>query len=158
MLVVGVVGWSYVPQHESKLSPAEQLSHISLWALHAAPLILGCDLAQADDFTVGLLTNDEVLAIDQDPMGRGAKAVYKAPESNLQVWARPLADGTKAVGLFNLEELPMRVTARWSDMGISGRQTVRDVWRQKDLGRFNGEYSAEIPRHGCVLLKISPAK
>ena len=158
MLVVGVVGWSYEPQHESKLSPAEQLSHISLWALHAAPLILGCDLAQADDFTVGLLTNDEVLAIDQDPMGRGAKAVYRAPESNLQVWARPLADGTKAVGLFNLEELPMRVTARWSDMGISGRQTVRDVWRQKDLGRFSGEYSAEIPRHGCVLLKISPAK
>jgi len=158
MLVVGVVGWSYEPQHESKLSPAEQLSHISLWALHAAPLILGCDLAQADDFTVGLLTNDEVLDIDQDPMGRGAKAVFRTPDGSLQVWARPLADGSRAVGLFNLEEVPMRVTAKWSDIGITGKHVVRDVWRQKDLGVFSAEYGEEIPRHGCVLLKVSPAK
>jgi alpha-galactosidase len=158
MLVVGVVGWSYEPQHESKLSPAEQLTHISLWTLHAAPLILGCDLAQADDFTVGLLTNDEVLAIDQDPMGRGAKAVYKAANANLQVWARPLSDGSKAIGLFNLEEMPMRVTARWSDLGITGKQAVRDVWRQKDLGKFSGEFAAELPRHGCLLLRLAPAK
>ena len=158
MLVIGVVGWSYEPQHESKLSPAELLTHISLWTLHAAPLILGCDLAQADDFTISLLTNDEVLAINQDPMGRGAKAVYKTPNSGLQVWARPLADGSKAVGLFNLEEMPMRVTAKWSDLGITGRQLVRDVWRQKNLGTFSGEYSCQIPRHGCMLLKISAAK
>jgi alpha-galactosidase len=158
MLVIGVVGWSYEPQHESKLSPAEQLTHISLWTLHAAPLILGCDLAQADDFTISLLTNDEVLAINQDPMGRGAKAIYKTPNNGLQIWARPLADGSKAIGLFNLEEMPMRVTARWSDLGITGRQLVRDVWRQKNLGTFSGEYSCQIPRHGCVLLKISAAK
>jgi alpha-galactosidase len=155
MLVVGVVGWSYEPQHESKLTPAEQLSHISLWTLHAAPLILGCDLAQGDDFTVSLLTNDEVLDIDQDLMGRGAKAVYRSPNSNLQVWSRPLADGSKAVGLFNLEEMPSRVTARWSDLGINGSHAVRDVWRQKDLGRIADEFSAEIPRHGCMLLRIS---
>ena len=158
MLVVGVVGWSYEPQHESKLSPAEQLTHISLWALHAAPLILGCDLAQADDFTVALLTNDEVLGIDQDIMGRGAKAVYRSADGNLQVWTRPLADGSKAVGLFNLEEVPMRVTAKWSDLGITGQHLLRDVWRQKDLGVFSGEYSEEIPRHGCVLLKVAATK
>ena len=158
MLVVGVVGWSYEPQHESKLSPAEQITHLSLWTMHAAPLILGCDLAQADDFTVGLLTNDEVLDINQDPMGRGAKAVYRSPDGNLQVWARPLADGSKAVGLFNLEEVPMQVTARWSDLGITGNHVLRDVWRQKDLGVFSGEYSEEIPRHGCILLKVSTAK
>jgi alpha-galactosidase len=158
MLVVGVVGWSYEPQHEANLTPAEQLSHISLWTLHAAPLILGCDLAKADDFTIGLLTNDEVLAVDQDPMGRGAKMVYKAPDRNLQVWARPLADGSKAVGLFNLEEMPAKVAAPWTALGITGKQTVRDLWRQKDLGKFGNEFSVVLPRHGCVLLKISPAK
>jgi alpha-galactosidase len=158
MLVVGVVGWSYEPQHEANLTPAEQTSHISLWALHAAPLILGCDLAQADDFTVGLLTNDEVLAVDQDPMGRGGKAVYRSTNGGLQVWARPLADGSKAVGLFNLEEMPMRVTAKWSDLGISGKQMLRDLWRQRDLGKFSDEYAVELPRHGCLLLKVSPTK
>ncbi len=158
MLVVGVVGWSYEPQHESKLNPAEQLSHISLWALHAAPLILGCDLAQADDFTVSLLTNDEVLAVDQDPMGRGAKAVYKDPNLNLQVWSRPLADGSKAVGIFNLEEMPARVTAKWQALDITGKHRVRDLWRQRDLGTFSDEFGAVLPRHGCMLLKVVPAK
>jgi alpha-galactosidase len=158
MLVVGVVGWSFEPQHETKLTPAEQLSHVSLWTLHAAPLILGCDLSAADDFTVGLLTNDEVLDINQDTLGHGAKAVDVSENTNLQVWARPLADGSKAVGLFNLDELPMKVTAKWSAIGVTGRQMVRDVWRQKDLGTFENEFSAEIPRHGCMLLKISAAK
>lgn len=156
MLVVGIVGWSYEPLHETKLSPAEQYSHISLWVLHAAPLILGCHLHEADDFTVGLLTNDEVLAVNQDPLGRGAKAVWVSENGNLQVWSRPLADGSKAVGLFNLDEVPLSVTAKWSDIGVSGRQTVRDLWRQKDLGPQTNEFSAEIPRHGCILVKISP--
>jgi alpha-galactosidase len=155
MLVVGVVGWSYEPLHETKLSPAEQYSHISLWVLHAAPLILGCHLDQADDFTIGLLTNDEVLAINQDPMGRGGKAVWRSADGNLQVWSRPLADGSKAVGLFNLDEIPLKVTAKWSDLGVTGKQAVRDVWRQKGLGTFGDEFGVEIPRHGCLLLKVS---
>jgi alpha-galactosidase len=157
MLVVGVVGWSYEPLHETKLSPAEQYSHISLWVLQAAPLILGCHLHEADDFTVNLLTNDEVLAVSQDPLGRGGKAVFTSEDGNLQVWSRPLADGSKAVGLFNLDEVPLSVTAKWSDIGVTGRQSVRDLWRQQDLGQHNSEFSAEIPRHGCVLVKISPA-
>ncbi len=158
MLVIGVVGWSYEPQHESKLTPAEQMSHFSLWVLHAAPLILGCDLTQADDFTIGMLTNDEVLDINQDTLGRGAKVVWQSEDTNLQVWSRPLADGSKAVGLFNLDEVPRKVTAKWSDLGLSGKQTVRDVWRQKDLGAPSDVFGAEIPRHGCLLLKISAAK
>jgi len=157
MLVVGVVGWSYEPLHETKLTPAEQYTHISLWCLHAAPLILGCHLDQADDFTIGLLTNDEVLAVNQDPMGRGGKAVYTSEDGNLQVWSRPLADGSKAVGLFNLDELPRKVTARASEIGVTGRQLVRDLWRQKDLGIFDDSFSAEVPRHGCLLLKFTNA-
>jgi alpha-galactosidase len=155
MLVVGVVGWSYEPLHETKLTPSEQYTHIALWVLHAAPLMLGCHLHEADDFTVGLLTNDEVLAVNQDPLGRGAKAVYVSENGQLQVWARPLADGSQAVGLFNLDEMPTTVTAKWSDLGINGRQQLRDLWRQQDLGTFSNEYSVEIPRHGSVLLKVT---
>lgn len=157
MLVVGVVGWSYEPLHETKLSPAEQYTHISLWVLHAAPLILGCHVHEADDFTISLLTNDEVLAVNQDTLGRGAKAVFTSANGNQQVWSRPLADGSKAVGLFNLEEVPVTVTAKWSDLGITGKQTVRDVWRQKGLGAFENEFSAEVVRNGCLLLKVAPA-
>jgi len=158
MLVVGVVGWSYEPLHETKLTPAEQYTHISLWVLHAAPLMLGCHLHDADDFTVNLLTNDEVLAVNQDPLGRGAKAVHVSENGHLQVWSRTLADGSKAVGLFNLDEMPANVAAKWADLGVTGRQTVRDLWRQHDLGAYSDEFSAEIPRHGSLLLKITPAK
>jgi alpha-galactosidase len=157
MLVVGVVGWSYEPLHETKLTPAEQYTHISLWVLHAAPLILGCQLHEADEFTVNLLTNAEVLAVNQDTLGRGATAVWTSENRQLQVWSRPLADGSRAVGLFNLDEVPLSVTANWSDLGLTGRQKVRDLWRQKDLGQFEGEFSTEVSRHGCVLLKITPA-
>ena len=157
MLVVGVVGWTFEPQHESKLSPAEQLTHFTLWTLYPSPLILGCDLAKADDFTVGLLCNDEVLAIHQDALGKGARAVSKSPNADWQVWARPLEDGSEAVGLFNLNEMPLKVTAQWSDLGLTGQQKVRDVWRQRDIGHANGEFSAVIPRHGCLLLKITPS-
>ena len=73
-------------------------------------------------------------------------------------WRQFLADGSKAVGLFNLEEVPMRVTAKWSDLDIMGKHVLRDVWRQRDLGVFSSEYSEEIPRHGCVLLKVSASK
>jgi alpha-galactosidase len=158
MLVVGVVGWTFEPQHESKLSPGEQLTHITLWVLYPSPLILGCDLAQEDDFTVGLLCNDEVLDIHQDTLGQGAKAVYKSADGNLQVWSRTLKDGSRAVGLFNLEEMPMRVTAKWSDLGLTGPQVVRDVWSQRDLGTFTGEYTGPLARHGCLLLRLSPAR
>jgi alpha-galactosidase len=84
--------------------------------------------------------------------------VFRSANGNLQVWSRPLADGSKAVGLFNLDEVPITVTAKWSDLGVTGNQVVRDLWRQKDLGTFEGEYAAEIPRHGCLLLKVAPVR
>lgn len=158
MLVVGRVGWNG-GLRDCNLTPAEQYTHITLWTLYPSPLLLGCDLPSADDFTIGLLINDEVLGIHQDPLGKGAKAVYRSPEGQLrQVWARPLNDGSKAVGLFNLDEVPVKVTAKWSDLGLTGKQRVRDVWRQKDIGTFTDEYIGEVPRHGCLLLKITPVK
>jgi alpha-galactosidase len=154
MLVVGRVGWGRL--HPTRLTPDEQYTHISLWCLLSAPLLIGCDMTQMDAFTLNLLTNDEVLDVDQDPLGRQAARV--AQEGPLQVWAKDMEDGSKAVGLFNTGELPWPVSVHWSDIGVSGRQTVRDLWRQKDLGNFEAAFSATVPSRGVVLVRISPAK
>jgi alpha-galactosidase len=151
MLIVGKVGWGNL--HPTGLSHAEQYTHVSLWCLLSAPLLIGCDLTQLDDFTLNLLTNDEVIAIDQDPMGREASRV--AQEGPLQVWAKELEDGGKAVGLFNLGDLGSPVTVKWSDLGITGKHTVRDLWRQKDLGTFDDDFTAPVEHHGVLLLKIA---
>ncbi len=155
MLVVGYVGWSanVRPTH---LKPNEQYTHISLWCLLGAPLLIGCDMTRMDEFTLGLLTNDEVLGVSQDPLGRTAGRVVKG--GSREVWARDLEDGSKAVGLFNRGESETKVTAKWSDLGINGKQLVRDLWRQKDIGSFEGQFEASVPRHGVVLVKVAPAK
>jgi alpha-galactosidase len=151
MLVVGKVGWGR-ELRDSRLTPNEQLTHISLWALQAAPLLIGADLSQLDDFTTNLLGNREVLAVDQDPLGRAAGRTMR--NGRTEVWARPLADGTMAVGLFNRDLIPQTVTVRWADLGISGDQPVRDLWQQKDLGPHRDAFSAVVPRHGVVLVKV----
>jgi alpha-galactosidase len=155
MLIVGKVGWG--PQlHPTRLTPNEQYTHISLWCLLASPLLIGCDMTQMDDFTLSLLTNDEVLEVNQDPLGRQAARV--AQNGQLEVWAKDMEDGSKAVGLFNRGYNETSVTANWSDLGLAGKQKVRDLWRQKDLGEFTGSFTASVPRHGVVLVRVWPAK
>ncbi len=155
MLVVGKVGWG--PNlHPSHLTPNEQLLHITMWCLQSAPLLLGCDLSQLDPFTLDLITNDEVLDVDQDPLGKPAGR--KAQSGMTEVWARPLYDGTLAVGLFNRGSEPAQVEARWEDLGIRGPQLVRDLWLQKDLGVYRGVFQATVPAHGAVLVKIGRPK
>lgn len=152
MLVVGKVGWG--PQlHPTKLTPNEQYTHISLWSLLCSPLLIGCDMTQMDDFTKNLLTNDEVLEVSQDPLGKQAARI--SVEGDLEVWAKEMEDGSRAVGLFNRGAWKSEVKVRWSDLGIQGKQLVRDLWRQKDLGKFSGEFKAAVPRHGVLLVKIS---
>ena len=109
-------------------------------------------MSQLDPFTTALLSNDEVLAVDQDALGKPAGR--KAKDGMLEVWARPLSDGTVAVGLFNRGGAPAEVTARWADVGVQGEQPVRDLWRQKDLGDFTDSFKATVPRHGAVLVKV----
>ena len=155
MLVVGKVGWG-PSLHPTRLKPNEQITHITLWCLLASPLLIGCDLTQLDKFTTDLLTNDEVLDVNQDPLGK--QASRKSRKDQLEVWARPLWDGTTAVGLFNRSTTKATVTATWSDLGISGPQPVRDLWVQKDLGTSDGSFSAEVPGHGAVLVKIGRPK
>ena len=153
MLVVGRVGWGN--PHPSKLTPDEQYTHISLWCLLSAPLLLGCDLEHLDPFTLGLITNDEVLAVDQDELCKPAVCVN--PDGPLKVYVKDLADGTKAVGLFNTGETPSTVTLDWKKAGLIGKQTLRDLWRQKDVGVFDGSYVSQVPVHGVLLLKATPA-
>jgi alpha-galactosidase len=150
MLVVGVVGWGNT--HPSRLTPTEQQTHITLWSLLSAPLLMGCDLSKLDPFTIALLSNDEVLSIDQDPLGKPAGR--KAKQGSNEVWSRALSDGTIAVGLFNRGSNPAEVTVRWDEIGAHGKQPIRDLWQQKDVGEFADSYTATVPRHGAVLIKI----
>jgi len=140
----------------TSLSPNEQYAHMSLWCLSAAPLFFGGDVRQLDAFTLSLLTNDEVLEVDQDPLGKAAMRVSK--NGDREVWAKDMEDGSKAVGLFNRGEGTQQVTAKWSALGLTGKQTVRDLWRQKDLGGFDGQFSAPVGRHGVVLLRLRANK
>jgi len=152
MLVVGQVGWGPA-LHPTKLTPNEQYTHISLWCLLSSPLLIGCDLTKLDDFTLNLLTNDEVLEVNQDELGKQAGRI--AQEGETQVWAKPMADGSWAVGLFNLGPAPLAVTADLSLLGITGKAAVRDLWRQQDLPPATGKVTLTIPRHGCALLRVA---
>jgi alpha-galactosidase len=149
MMVLG-----YTFGHPTHLNHNEQYTHISLWCLLSAPLLLGCDLSKLDEFTKGLLTNDEVLDIDQDMLCRQATVVEK--QGQTLVYAKPLDDGSWAVGLFNLGPVAGPVTVKWQDLGITGRQVVRDIWRQKDIGPFDNSFSSQVGAHGVVLVRIHP--
>src|SRR5262245_31129620 len=151
MLVVGTLGWG--PNlRPSRLTPNEQLLHLSLWALQAAPLFIGADLSKLDNFTLSLLSNDEVIAVDQDPLGHAAGRIWS--DARREIWARPLADGTMAVGLFNRGLQPAQVTVEWAQLGLKGQQPVRDLWQRRDLGVLPDKFTATVPRHGAVFLKV----
>jgi alpha-galactosidase len=113
-------------------------------------------MTRLDDFTLNLLTNDQVLDVSQDPLGRQAGRLAK--DGPLEICAKGLEDGPKAVGLSNRGEDESAMTLQWSDLGVSGLQRVRDLWRQQDLGKFTGQFHTTIPRHGVVLLKVTPAR
>jgi alpha-galactosidase len=148
-----VLGFTF--GHPTHLTHNEQYTHMSLWCLLSAPLLLGCDLEKLDAFTKGLLTNDEVIDIDQDTLCKQATIVSKQGQS--LVYAKPLEDGSWAVGLFNLGPVDTSVTVHWTDLKLNGKQTVRDLWREKDLGDFEDMFSSPVGRHGVVLIKVWPA-
>jgi alpha-galactosidase len=157
MLVVGHLGWGRLAKpRPTNLTPNEQLTHISLWALQAAPLLIGADMSQIDDWTIDLLGNREVLAINQDPLGRAAGRTWA--DSWTQIWSRPLADGTVAVGLFNRGPEPTPITVTFADIGITENEPpIRFPWVQQDMGKHTGngkEYTVTVGRHGVVLMKV----
>ncbi|MGA2052420.1 MAG: putative Ig domain-containing protein [Opitutales bacterium] len=154
MLVIGVIGWGH--PHPTHLTPDEQYTQVSMWCLLSSPLLLGCDLQKLDPFTLSLVTNDEVLDVDQDSLGKQATCV--AQDGDLNVYAKPLEDGSWAVGLLNRGLTTATVTVKWADLKLTGKQVVRDLWRQQDLGVYDQQFSSPVNPHGVVLLRISPAK
>lgn len=136
------------------LTPNEQYSFMSLWCLMAAPLFFSGDMTRLDAFTLNVLCNPELIDVDLDPLGQCARVVTLSPETFVMI--KDLADGSQAVGLFNRGEFPARVSARWTDLGVTGSRRVRDLWRQQDRGSFANEFTADVPRHGAVVVKVSP--
>ncbi|MEV6424662.1 CBM35 domain-containing protein [Streptomyces sp. NPDC051662] len=134
------------------LTKAERQSYMTLWAIEAAPLYIGDDLTKLDPYGLSLLTNDEVIAINQ--AGRPAKPVGQSSEQ--QTWYARNADGSYTVALFNLANAPASANADFRDLGISGAAQVRDVWSGTELGRLDGEFSAALPAHGSRLLRVTP--
>jgi alpha-galactosidase len=151
MLVVGKVGWGKLrPTH---LTPNEQYTHVSMWCLWSAPLLIGAPVEQLDPFTLNLLGNDEVLEINQDPLCRQAQRVLK--DGLVEVWSKPLEDGSLALGLFNFGFEEISYTLKWADLALASPQKVRDLWRQADLETTTDGLSTKIGRHGVVLLKLA---
>ncbi|HXM93735.1 MAG TPA: glycoside hydrolase family 27 protein [Candidatus Dormibacteraeota bacterium] len=131
----------------------EDRTHMALWALLAAPLLAGNDLRTMTPETKELLTNPEVLAIDQDAKGVQAHRVWQ--EGPLEIWARPLADGSHAVGLFNSSESPIKMTLDFKTIGAGASAKLRDLLDHKNLGTLQNSYTVEMPKHGVVLVKVS---
>lgn len=166
MMILGNVSMGPSQLHPTKLSPDEQYSHVSIFSLLAAPLLIGCPIEQLDDFTLNLLTNDEVIEVNQDPLGKPARLVED--RDGVQIWAKPMEDGSLAVGLFFTDdfgktpasyfrwgdETSKKFTLDFSKLGLTGKQKLRDLWRQKDLGGFEGSFETEIRYHGVVMIRM----
>jgi len=131
----------------------EYRTHMALWALLAAPLLAGNDLRNMSPETKELLLNSEVLAVDQDAKGVQGHRVWE--EGPLEIWVKPLADGGHAVGLFNRSESATKMTLDFKSIGAPAPAKLRDLLDHKDLGTAQNSYSAEVPKHGVVLVKVS---
>jgi alpha-galactosidase len=134
----------------------EYRAHFSLWAILAAPLIAGNDLRDMAPEIRGILTNQEVIAVNQDALGRQASRVSK--QGDLEVWTKPIKDGGRAVLLLNRGTNEAEITARWTVLGYPEHLSamVRDLWTHKDLGKFNGKFSVKVPSHDVVVVTITP--
>jgi alpha-galactosidase len=138
------------------MTPDEYRTHMSLWALLAAPLLAGNDVTSMTAETKELLMNREVIAVDQDQAGIQGHRVWD--EGPLEIWMKPLAGGSRAVGLFNRGESTLKIVLPFQTVGAPEKVNLRDLWEHKDLGSFTGSYVADVPKHGVVMLKLWPQK
>ena len=168
-ILIGWVGSAHGMGEGEKttLSPSEQYFYMSMWSLMAAPLIFSGDMAKLDDFTLNILCNHEVIAVNQDILGKQAKIIRE--DENELVMLKELADGSKAVGLFHITgsatepadhfewggREPVKISVNWSEIGENGKMKVRDLWRQKDLGEFEDGITLEVPYHGVQMIRIN---
>ena len=136
-----------------KMKPDEYRTHMALWAILAAPLLAGNDLRSMSEETKEILTNQEIIAVDQDPKGEQGHRVWD--EGPLEIWVRPLADGSKVAGLFNRGESTLKIVLNLKQIGVGPKANLRDLWEHRDLGSVENSYAADVPKHGVVLLKVS---
>jgi alpha-galactosidase len=131
----------------------EYRTHMSLWALTASPLLAGNDIRNMTPATRAILLNREVLAIDQDPLGKQASPIR---HGDTEMWIKPLADGSVAVGVVNLGATETVANIQSSDLGLhSGIKSARDLWTHSSVQFRNGAYSAKLPSHAVILLRVS---
>jgi alpha-galactosidase len=136
------------------MSTDEYRTHMSLWVILAAPLLAGNDLGRMSESDRQILVNPDAIAIDQDSLGRQGSRLHQ--DGDLDVWSRPLSGGRVAVGLFNRSWSVRQVSFDLAEVGFAQGATVRDVWKQKDLGRHSGVFSDTLPKHGATLLIVTP--
>ena len=155
-ILIGTVGNAFkidAPPVKTPLTPDEQYSYMSMWALMAAPLFYSGDMNHLDAFTLNVLTNSDVIDIDQDALSKQARIIRRTGDEF--VLAKPLEDGSLAVGLFNLSEKRREMSASWADLGVQGHKRIRDLWRQKDIGDASDRLTAQVNRHGVALVRIA---
>ena len=135
------------------MSPEEYRTHFSLWAMIAAPLIAGNDVRAMTPEIKDILLNREVIAVDQDPLGKGGYAAAQTGDG--EVWAKPLQRGAYAVALFNRGETEQAISIRWSDLDLTGSFRVRDLWKHADIGIRETGFEATVPSHGTVMIRVT---
>jgi alpha-galactosidase len=158
-ILIGTVGDptnSRVPARLTSLTHDEQYSYMSMWSLMASPLIFSGDMSKLDNFTLNVLCNSEVIDVNQDSLGKQAFIVRKTADEF--ILEKPLEDGSVAVGLFNLTSLPRSISVDWKELGLKGQTTVRDLWRQSDLGSFSDSFSSQVPGHGVTMVRLATAR
>jgi alpha-galactosidase len=152
-------GWNYadglVVGLPGGLNEIEERTQFSMWAIMASPLFLGDDVFNMPPYAKDIVMNKEVIAIDQDPLGVQGDVVKEYDKGELQAWVKPLKNGSKAVALLNRAATSRQITVNWSDLGISGKWLVRDLWEHADKGKLT-HYAVEVPSHGTAVLEISP--
>jgi alpha-galactosidase len=131
----------------------EYRTHMSLWAILAAPLLAGNDLSKMTPDALATLTNKEVIAVDQDKLGKQGDRAFAVGLT--EIWTRPLSGGALAAGLFNRDETEHPITLRLRDIGFSNQAKLRDLWQHQDVTAANGSYTVTVPPHGVVMLRVS---
>ncbi|CAI5533192.1 unnamed protein product [Closterium sp. Naga37s-1] len=139
---------------------SEYRVHFSLWAIMKAPLLIGCDLSVVSNRTLAILGNEEIIALNQDPLGVQARKVQVSEDALMEVWSGPLSEGRQVVALVNRSPISLKITARWKAMGLNPVQPMhaRDLWKKATMDSvISGELSARVPSHDVGLFLLWPA-
>ncbi len=157
-ILIGWVGSAYSMGQgkKTRLTPNKQYSYMSMWSLMSAPLIFSGDMTKLDDFTLNVLCNSEVIAVNQDPLGKQAPIIEKTDDYFIML--KELCDGSKALGFFNTarDKVNLKIKITWAKLGIEGKWKVRDLWRQKDIAVLDKIFETTVPRYGVTFVRLSP--